>query len=375
MYYEVQDTLSQAANFRKSLDLFRVFSLALRNINYTEDYYVSPDKIDSLTEKKDFLRVFMGLTAAVSKQQGNEIKFTSDTYNLLNSKANEIFTFKNVLKSYRDGVIFLNPKGNSDSIRLRNYFKGCTKLLSTLTLLCDFVGKKKDANELKSLMLSIIKGSEMISSLKSKEYTRAVNLFSSIVLNSELNGKSGKVARFIGKYGVFMGQIADAKTSEQVQETLEYFAAPVGSWRDKSRDKFSMAIDSYVGLGLRSGPDSTRTFVSTPVGLSFNFSPLKNNSIGLSLLTSFIDLGAITSFRFKDNSSTLAPIYLKQIVSPGAFLSVHHKRTPVFLNIGYQKSSSLNSINSNGNSNQLTSNWRLSGSLNVNIPITYIIKR
>lgn len=374
MNYETENQSMNRFTFVTTLDLFRVLSFALRKEKVDEEYYISQTEMDALLAKNDLLRVFLGLTAAVAKVNDGDVKFSESAFDLLNSKAEDVSVFKNIIKNYKDGASMLINGGKTDSTKFHTYFKGCSKLLSTLALLNDF-NSDKLKNKNQALLFSMVKGSEMIHSLKAKEYTRAVNLLTSILLTSGFKGSSAKVARFIGKYGVFMGQIADAKTSDQVQESLEYFAAPVGSWRDKSRDKFSLAVDSFVGFGMRTGPDSTRNFLSTPVGLSFNFSPLRDNSISLSLLTSFIDLGAITSFRFKDNTTALAPIFLKQIVAPGAFFAIHHKKTPLFLNLGFQKSSIINSISPDGTTNQLTSNWRFSCSINVNIPITYILKR
>ena len=91
---------------------------------------------------------------------------------------------------------------------------------------------------------------------------------------------------------------------------------------------------------------------------------------------SVIDLGAITSFRFKDNDTQLAPIYLKQIFAPGLIISIQpYYKLPIFVNLGRQRNTSLSKFEANGSPSILTTNWSTLASLNVNIPITYILKR
>jgi hypothetical protein len=99
-----------------------------------------------------------------------------------------------------------------------------------------------------------------------------------------------------------------------------------------------------------------------------------------------IDVGAVAAFRFKDTVKTSAgdtlvadkvpTIQLRDIISPGVFLSIGIPRSPISLNFGAQMGASLRKINtvSAGNlqpKNDLSNNtyWRFSASVCVDIPL------
>lgn len=64
---------------------------------------------------------------------------------------------------------------------------------------------------------------------------------------------------------LFIGQMAEAKTSEEVAGVLETFAALIGSWRDKRIANFNLSIDSYAGPAAFFTKDNQRISISTPV--------------------------------------------------------------------------------------------------------------
>ena len=119
------------------------------------------------------------------------------------------------------------------------------------------------------------------------------------------------------RYGTFMAVVAEADSSEQIEQAIEAFALPPGSASMKKNSRFNVAVNSYVGV-LRPGNTTQiagfvkdnngvitdtitigRQFiVSAPVGLSviWGFPMFKKRS-SLSLFASIIDVGALAQFR------------------------------------------------------------------------------
>ena len=161
-----------------------------------------------------------------------------------------------------------------------------------------------------------------------------------------------------------MAQLADAKNAEKVQETLEYFAEPLKSWREKSKQSLTFSIDSFVGVGIDGGKN---ILISTPVGLSLSGRAFKGKS-SWGIIGSIVDIGAYTSFNKREDS--LATIYWKQIYSPGILgvLQPWHK-LPLFINFGVERKGTLVL------KDILKQSWRGVLSINVNIPVSYIYRR
>jgi hypothetical protein len=134
--------------------------------------------------------------------------------------------------------------------------------------------------------------------------------------------------------------------------------------------------------------------LATPVGIAFSwghrvfFVPTGkegwNKSTGYygwstSVFVSLIDIGALASFRFQNNDSIaqVPNIQLKDIVSPGLFLSIGFPKWPLSLNLGAQVGPNLRNVyvedqDNPGqyiNSYQENVYWRYSASLVVDIPI------
>lgn len=177
----------------------------------------------------------------------------------------------------------------------------------------------------------------------------------------------------IVKYGGFMAAMAKAENSDQVQEAIEAVALPAGSARIKRLSSFNVALNGYVGLYLgnekinKIDTEFKSTFgLSAPVGISisrghslfFIRSGGKDwfNGFSSSLFISIIDIGALASFRFTETNvpvagdTTTATVYqvpeiqLKDIISPGAFVSIGIPKSPISLNMGVQIGPNLRKV-------------------------------
>ncbi|MBA4053588.1 MAG: hypothetical protein C0490_02650 [Marivirga sp.] len=208
------------------------------------------------------------------------------------------------------------------------------------------------------------------------------------------------------QYGSFMSSIVMAGSSDEIAEAIEAFALPTGSARIKRETSFNVSLNAYVGpyVGREKIQGVEKDFQSTyglsaPIGVSVStghsvfFIPGSQlrwqegkGGWSTSLFISLIDIGALASFRFTENTisqtpddtvkvNQIAKIELKNIISPGVFLSIGIPRCPLSINGGFQVSPNLRSVNitSGGSTttNELSEKTcvRWSLSLVVDIPI------
>lgn len=184
------------------------------------------------------------------------------------------------------------------------------------------------------------------------------------------------------KYGTFMATVAQAKNSEQVEEAIEAFALPTGSARIKRETPFNVALNAYCGLfyggenikGLDNGYKSTYG-ITAPIGISISmgnqhFVPFcKGGHWSHTLFLSIVDIGAVTAFRFKDDTTESVPtIELEDIISPGLFYSFGIPKSPLSVNLGYQIGPLLRKVTSTDNTYQ-NSYSRISIAFVVDIPL------
>jgi hypothetical protein len=217
---------------------------------------------------------------------------------------------------------------------------------------------------------------------------------------------ANSVMRKLFTYGSFMSGIVKAESSDDVQNAIEAFALPTGSARIKRETSFNVSLNAYVGpyfgaeriRGLER--KSHGTFgLTAPVGISisrghsvfFINTPAAGWDKGrygwsTSLFISLIDIGALASYRFEESETAVndsatvtvpqvATIQLKNIISPGAFLSIGIPKSPLSINAGVQLGPNLRSVKAAEDSATTTNSyadklyWRWSISVVVDIPI------
>lgn len=190
-----------------------------------------------------------------------------------------------------------------------------------------------------------------------------------------------KVMDAIYKYGTFMATVVQAKTSDDVAAAIEAIALPTGSARIKRQTPFNVSLNAYCGLfaGWEQIEGVDRPFclkkdyqvfnsygVTAPIGVSISTN-IKGWS--LSAFGSLVDIGAVTAFRFgNDSVETVPKIELKDIISPGAFFSLGIPKTPLSFNVGYQIGPILRKVNQQANTYKENYS-RVSISLCVDLPL------
>ncbi|HTN05384.1 hypothetical protein [Agriterribacter sp.] len=192
----------------------------------------------------------------------------------------------------------------------------------------------------------------------------------------------------IAKYGTFMANVADAKTSEDVKAALDNAILPVGSSAIKKYARWNLSVQSYLGAFLRFGKKdmnagyawTDRWGVSAPIGISLSHGFSQCGS--LSLFASLIDLGAIVDYQLKVDSvinsngdkvpaiSKDYKIKLGQLFSPGGYLVYGFGgNIPLAFGLGAQYGPGLSKIDTDaGTPVVLNPKWRFNAFLSVDLP-------
>ena len=188
-----------------------------------------------------------------------------------------------------------------------------------------------------------------------------------------------------------MAAVTQAQSSDDVEAAIEAVVLPTGSARIKRGTIFNVSLNAYCGFfigneyikGIDDSGEKTNFInnygVTAPIGISItkgkgSFVPFLGafcsmHSWSHSLFLSVVDIGALASFRFKDDKTQTVPnIQLKDIISPGIFYSLGIPKSPISLNVGWQVGPLLREVTPTQN-NYSQSYSRFSASIVVDLPL------
>lgn len=217
------------------------------------------------------------------------------------------------------------------------------------------------------------------------------------------------------KYGNLAVSLSTATTSEEFASVLRGAVLPAQSYRLKRNSHFSITANAYAGIfgGVElleksnvENPISGITGFTAPIGIGLNWAvgkkdkpskyskyPVKTvlfktdrksdvvDSIvrekyfgrqSLSLLFTFVDVGAIAAFRLQDDESPAANVQWKNILAPGCYFVWGIGNTPLALNIGGQFGPELRSVKATDGATETVIEsraWRFGAGLTVDIPL------
>lgn len=271
----------------------------------------------------------------------------------------------NVFELYSD--IFKNDNTEFAFARIKN--KNDSLQIIHSTTLVDLIKKQKEFDKETNFVnrQSLAKTIDVLEQSLEPYYEAHGEWLQSENINTTLN--------IIFRYGTFMATIVEAKNSDEVVNAIEVFALPSGSARIKRETPFNVSFNAYVGLFAGGekikGVDASYKFnsygVTAPIGVAI--SQGLGGGWSLSEFISVVDLGTVTAFRFgNDSTSTIPTIQLKDIISPGFFISVGFPKSPLSLNVGYQVGPLLRTVTQKQNTYD-QSYSRISISLCVDIPV------
>jgi len=324
----------------------------------------------------------------------------------------------------------------SDSARVEKYttyFRTAIDLIEYFTQASQlpFIKENLFFNDLNEKLKKYFKVSyaaaDLVSSINRKNYSAAINsavrVYDLVTLKTSsedpvdttadtanlLNEKSSgpdslknNVTK-LARYGAFMASVATAKNSDEVEASIEAFALPTGSSRIKRVSDFNVALNAYVGFyagferirGYDTGQLKLNTAgITAPVGVAASwghhllFWKTGKSEWSTSVFVSLIDIGTVAAFRFKNDTTVLEntdtsavpaqvpTIQLKNILSPGVFLSIGIPKCPLSVNLGVQAGPNLRKISLNENGQTVDVKFdenklylRYSISICVDIPI------
>jgi len=210
----------------------------------------------------------------------------------------------------------------------------------------------------------------------------------SLLLSVRRYEKIESVLGKINRYGLFMANMAGAKSPEEVEEILENVTLPVGSSSIKKNARFNVSLQSYLGAYYLPNPASGDLAtawndpfgVHAPIGISFSTGFGRAGSV--SLFGSLLDIGAVVDYRLRseqvvkdDGSMTTATvrdykIQLGQIFSPGAYLVYGFPfKLPLAFGLGSQYGPGLTQLKTDGGTVLNNPKWRFNLFLSVDMPL------
>ena len=273
---------------------------------------------------------------------------------------------------------------NIEKKACKNAKKEIKKALENSTLNCDDILKEARNTE------SALMADTYSEYLSSESIIKSLDTIRLYYQQEWFTGGAQDFIKKLTKYGTFMSALTEAENSDAVAAIIESYILPVGSARIKRSSTFNVALNAYIGPfigddyglhdddkdnkdedddGMNESSDSSGVYgITAPVGIGISKGLGKNSKWSIGLFASIIDIGAITSFRFKDVESDVPKIFLREIFSPGAFLSIGLPGV-ISVNGGFQRASLLRKIGTDINEVALDYNWRLSASIVVDIPL------
>lgn len=375
-------------NLFPAIQTLNIFSQSLLK-NSESDYWVSVSEIQKLLDDETTFRIYMGLVyqqvLMLEKKQGKEIEFNGKKLTDLMADANK--SYEILMQKYGMLVQHLVSSGQQVTYAFKNVKKlqnaedkkpGYEEYYALMDASINFIELINTVNKnitdtvfsntkkIDKYLLSARSAANIYVDINQKNYVSGIAelsyLYSELVLkqieNDSLLAYHQNIAKFIMKYGSFIALVAKAETSDDVKAAIEAVALPAGSASIKRRTAKNVAVNAYVGLASGGSYNFTTDNwggdfgLNAPIGitLSKGFDKIGsdgklNKKCSHSLLLSFIDIGALTAFRFGDSDTEEIPnINLGNILSPGAFWVVGFKNSPVSWGLGAQISPQLQNV-------------------------------
>jgi hypothetical protein len=418
--YPIEYLDGLSLDFSGAFQTVQVLSASFRDTTTGEGshYWVPIKSLRQLVNNKLSLKFYLGLMYHEAKTKYNSVPYNNTTLvKLLDKVADKYDTAVATYSAYKRYVLRFGEKTDAlnkmirdyselpaDSAALEKYgmyLRSAVDLIQYCTQASTLPVIKETVPNLDSLFNKYFQisysTSDLLTNISKKNYSAAINDVVRIYhlvrvkpLQDKRSDENKKAAsssvvaqNLLAKYGSFMANVASAKTPNEVATAIEAAALPVGSSRVKRETLFNVAVNAYVGpfvayekiQGVDSGGKINSYGITAPIGVSISkgysilFFNSKKHRSSSSIFFSLIDLGAITSFRFTNDSTEKVPtIELKDIISPGIFFSHGFGKTPLSLNIGFQAGPLLRRVNLEENEYS-KSYSRFSISLVVDIPV------
>lgn len=386
---------------QSSLQILGILSKSLETTD-GNGYWVEPEKIVQMLKDPLVTTIYLGLLY----QQSENIKVGNQTFGEhlagFSGQSGKIRNLLNIFKDFLDRAKALHrlskdmrsklnerrrnknappPTDADKELEYDEYFdftQGiCEMVLYAYDFKKEIVGSTNKEDSLVHTYLSIIGDiNGMALEIRKKHYTSALVNTLFIIEKLLPKDKFACERQVILKYGTFIATAVKAKTAAEVSDAISAFALPPGGSAIKKYSKFSIALNAYVGLSAGQeiltgiGP-KTYYAVTTPIGVTFNWG-FKNYG-SLSILASVLDIGALTAFRFQDDSvNELPDLKFENVLAPGGYLVYGVPKYPISIGIGAQLGPNLRTVTDANLNISTTSGWRWGAFIAVDIPIVSV---
>jgi hypothetical protein len=411
-------------DFNGSIQTLQLLSASFRDTTQGDDanYWVPIKALRQLVNNKLSLKYYLGLVYHEAATKYDSVRFhQTNLVKLLDTVGSKYDTAVAIYTTYKRYVLRFAEKTDAlnqmikdyrrlptDSVALEKYGKylrSVVDLVEYCTQASNLPVIERSLPSLDTLFRKYFEigysTADLLGNISKKNYSAAINdvvkIYNLVRVqpikdNNYPEDSVKSVVRAqsrLAKYGSFMSTVATAKTSDEVAKAIDAAALPLGSSRIKRETSFNVAINAYVGpyIGYEKirGVDSSGKInaygITAPIGFSVSrgrsilFIPSKKHRTSSSIFFSLIDLGAITAFRFTNDSTEKVPtIELKDIFSPGIFFSHGFGKTPISMNIGFQAGPLLRRVR--GDENDYSKSYsRFSVSFLVDIPLFNLFSR
>jgi hypothetical protein len=387
-------------NAKASVETLQLFSEAVRSKDNSR-YWINADSLKLIFEETTF-NIFLGLLY----ESGEEIAFDNallpEIMDQASNTADEAIVFKQQMETFfrelqaRTEMVVISVRSLKekapDKHEFSDYYGVYSATIDVIEHIVDLnriTGFDMLPDNLEDLQLKIPalrSGGEIAFDLSNRNFSSAIINLYTLYAATIQDPSSGPIKPFILKYGSFMAAVAQAENSDEVAAAIETIVLPSGSSRIKRETVFNVSLNSYVGLftgyekikGIDNEFKVNSYGVTAPIGLSINLGKQRMFPIpsmkkfeghwSWTAFMSIVDLGAVTAFRFEnDSTETIPTVQLKDIISPGIILSLGIPKSPLSINLGYQTGPILRRITATAKHEENYS--RLSLSLCVDIPL------
>lgn len=167
---------------------------------------------------------------------------------------------------------------------------------------------------------------------------------------ADKKGKASSIIRFFRTYGDFIADLVEARSGEEVEKLLNSIADPPGSSRLKRQQDFTVALNAYLGGNFgyeswRQNTSNTREEFwepapTMPVGISTSWlfggrqETKQERRPSFTAFLSFLDLGALLTYRSTDKIDAKTVFSIKNVFKPGLQLHWNFRNTPFYFGIG-----------------------------------------